>query len=262
MVIKIIKKQMGLSIFELLFFLVIAGMLVILGIRQYQMLRLDNEAQQAQANVNTILQAMGTYYKANCFGTYAPGDYKPGTLNPDHVPPPQPQYPINIKTDLIQAGFLNSPNIFYPNPFINSAGAVGTSGYVAQFNQSTSIRYICTAANCAQKVAIGTIISWQAQVAFLTTDPSQAATYKDLLNADCTSSINGSTVQPCSSNRPGPYLVWERLPSMASPPTTSAFWPFNPTVKQFNQMYTTYPINYLMSTVSKDPTMQYFLCGQ
>ena len=73
---------------------------------------------------------------------------------------------------------------------------------------------------------------------------------------------SGSTlVTPCeSSSKPatGSYLVFERLPSYASPKASSTFWPSNPQLMQFKQMYTTSPVTTLLSGGN---TTQYYTCG-
>ena len=108
---------------------------------------------------------------------------------------------------------------------------------------------------------------WQAQVAIELSDTETAETYKNLLNGDCLSSLQGGIVQPCASNAVGHYVVWERLPSFASPNSESGYYETNPTGKQFTQMYTTYPGGYLIGSQGTIPTTsgttqpQYFLCG-
>lgn len=273
----ITKKQSGVTLLELMLALVIGVAILYMGFSQYQQFRSDTNVQELQANVNQIFQAMGLYYKANCFGTFNPstGKVQPGTLNPDFAGPMAlpPNKPINIKTDLVQGGYLPTQlaTVVPYNPLVDSKGP-GTFGYVAQFNKFTEPRYVCTGTNsgspaqqgCADtdKVNVGTILIWKPQISILLANPKDADTYKGVLNADCTSRLSDQIVLPCSQNSPGPYLVWERLPSMTDPSNTSSYWQTNHQSAAFTQMYTTYPINYLISKTGSTPyDKQYYLCG-
>jgi hypothetical protein len=74
------------------------------------------------------------------------------------------------------------------------------------------------------------------------------------------SSASGNGVTPCNaSGNTGDYVVWERIPSKATPQTTSSEWVSNAQVNLFTQMYTTYPI--LGLTDSSQTNAQVYLCG-
>jgi Tfp pilus assembly protein PilE len=263
------KKQMlGVSLIEVILALLIGISLLLISIRQYQSFKLDQDIRQLQYNVDTIFQAMNRYYQANCFGTTHPstGVVTSGTLNPA-LNPANP-FLINITTDLANTGFLT--NRIPRSLIVNTAGPATNqyNGYVAQFNQSTQSKMLCISSGCASQTNVGTIVTWRAQVAVLLQKPPQAQQYKNALTADCLSNLGaGGTVIPCTPvSISGNYLVWERLPSFASPNSESESWVLNPTVNQFTQMYTTYPGTYLLNTqgqITAQPTnpSQNYLCG-
>jgi len=261
------KKYIGVTLIEVLLVLAIGAAFIVFGINQYGIYRQDLEVQRLQYNIDTLFQAMALYYKANCYGiTTSTGIVQPGTLNPASDPPNP--FPIDINVDLRTRGYFTST--FLPNTL------VADNGYIVQFNRYTQPRRICTAGTnatgpddpaCTSTAVIGTIVMWTAQVAILLQDTTNLETYTKLLNADCVSgSASDKTVFACDKHVLGNYLVWERMPSFAASTIKSDYWLTNPTLEQFKQMYTTYPINYLLGTkpntgYTPSDQQQYFLCG-
>lgn len=274
------KQQMGASLIEVILVIVIGAGLLLLSVNQYLSFRRDADALQLQSNVDTLLQALAQFYYANCYGTYNPNaipptpPLTPGALNPAAVPVPKNPFPVTIQTMLVNNGYLTGP--FPINPLVNS-GTPSTQfgGYVAQLNEYTQNRLTCLggtnatgvtpATGCTGgNVQIGVIVIWKPQVAVLIKDPTKVNSYQGLLNADCTSSLTGTTVSPCSAKKPGNYLVWERMPSFPATQGNSNAWGMRPVINNFTQLYTTYSKVYLTTvkgvTTPKNQT-QYFLCG-
>jgi len=253
------KQHEGVSLLEVILVLAVGGSILYFSIQQYLSYRYDADVAQIQANVNAIFQAMTGFYRANCYGT----TNAPGVLNPNNSNPPNSNFHIDITNDLIGNGYLTTTLI--PDPLVNATGS-GTQGYIAQFNQSTAPRQICTALNtttipstCTASVSIGNIVVWNAQVAVQLKDTAHTNTYLNLLTGDCLSSASGNIVTPCSaSSTKGNYVVWQRFPSNANPQAQSDYWATIPTVSQFTQMYTTSSIQNLTNGTT---TNQYFLCG-
>jgi len=284
------RRNRGITVFEVLLVLVIGASLLLITIRQFQSYRVDADVQQLKYNVDTIFQAMARYYKVNCYGRVdpdnagtaynPPGQIEPGTLNPNHPDVTNP-FPVNIQTDLIDKRFLisNLPTGLPLNPLVDySDGNLG--GYVAQFNESILDRYVCETTNgnvsvntpydtnCTSKKQMGTIVIWRAQVAVKLNDPDTTDQYLRLLNGDCLSDYDAGTqtVAPCQGfPGSGSYVVWERLPSFASPDLQTDYWLQNPTVQQFTQMYQTYPMVYLITPPNEGNIPggqpQYIYCG-
>jgi type II secretory pathway pseudopilin PulG len=272
-----IKSQVGVTLVEILLVIVIGLGLLMLGVRQYQSYRVDADALQLRNNVDMMLQAVARFYFANCNGTYNPNGsppFKPGLLHPNSAP--KNPFLVNIQTQLVNAGYL-SASPFPINPIVNSGSPVTQfGGYVAQLNQTTQTRLVCSTGNaatgvtagqgCSSTLQTGTIIIWLPQVAILIKDTTKVKVYANLLNADCTSSLAGTTVAPCSSKKPGNYLVWQRTPSM--PSTTmqgnSSELGLQGVLSSGNLMYQTYSTGYLGSVngvTSPANQPQYFLCG-
>jgi prepilin-type N-terminal cleavage/methylation domain-containing protein len=260
------NDQKGFTILEVMLVLVIAATIVYMSISQYQNYRRDADVIQLEANVNTIFQAMGQYYKVNCDGWWQSNKMQYGALHPEKKPPSPFQVDIQ---ELKDNGFLADLPAF--NPLVDEDSEIGTKGYVAQFNQGQPVkRKICTesqkgapdgpdSADCTRRADTGTIYVWRAQVAVELKNPDLAEQYLNILRGDCLSSAQDNVVAPCSDKTGGTYVVWERLPGHANTGVKSSSWLTIPTVSQFKQMYTTYPILNLTNKF-KEPD-QYYLCG-
>lgn len=275
------KRNAGVTLLELSLVLAIAGSITLFAIRSYQVFRLDEDVHQLQFNVDTIFNAMAQYYEVNCRGTIdATGKQVPGALNPDNNPP-TPYFPIDISNDLRNGPGGAYLTINYPVDALVDTKGPGTMGYIAQFNYFTQNKLVCTETNgtpvlsgydtnCKTTGQMATIVEWQAQVAVKLKDAQTANTFLKLLGATCVSDVAaGQTVTPCNQNpKAGSYVVWEREP-MSSPETTSGFETFTPYLEQFKQMYTTYPILYLLNQNPQGTITpfngveqkQYLLCG-
>lgn len=266
------KKQIqGVTLLESLLVLAIISAILFLGVRQYNSFRLYGETATVQSNVDSIFSGLAQYYRSNCYGTmaniYNSSDsaitptYTPGTLNTAKTQ--TTPYAVNVATDLSNAGYMQYK--LSPSTLVNTASA---SAYIAQFNPSPpQAQQICIEADtgtspytCTTQQQTGTIVSWTAQVSVLMKDTTKASTYGKLMGADCTSTLNGTYVNPCSSNTPGPYVVWQRQPSFASTQANSTYWPSMPVLKQFTQMYQSEQQSTSASS-NHSPEYQYFYCG-
>jgi len=268
MIIKKSHTQHGVSMVELLLVLVLGVFVILMGFQLYFRFKSDQELMEIKYNVDAYFQALVHYYQANCRG----GLLDPG-FNSDLNPLPSSySFPVvNGSEDLLTQG---TP--VYLTQKLLLTGLVdtteGASGYVAQFNLTPIERSIQIQPLPSNPTKVGTVILWKAQVAVKLKDPSKATMYKGIVGADCISSYNSDddTVTPCpntATSTPTPtgdqsYLVWERLPSYASPKTTTALWSSLFVEKNFNMDYTndiTYAIN--TSGMTPDGEPQFFLCG-
>lgn len=244
------QTNAGVTLLEILLVLAISVAILLASIRQYQLFAFDKDVQQVQYNVNTLFQSLSGYYQANCT-----------TQNTDT------KLPIDIQQDLIDNRFLTT--VLPLNPLVYFSKASWMTGYVTQFNIKTATKYYCFGGSCDTSRPIGTIVTWIAQVAIklptdVAKDKGAATAYLGVLGGDCLSDLEGAVVAPCEENSTGTaYVVWERLPSDASPETQTDYWVTNPTVNQFNNMYNTYPIEYLLQNKGEMPqnTQQYYYCG-
>lgn len=249
-----IRQQQGVTLLEVLLVLLIGISMVIFSLRQYQAWQRDANIRLLVFNVNQTLAAMSNFYYANCSpsrpdpsSASSAATLPAGRLSPTTTTPVL----IDMATDLVTPGYMPTVK---NNPLV-----VDTTSYILQFNKYTAPRSIATNSGTTQ---IGTIVRWMPQVSVLIRDVANVATYQKLLNADCTSSLNGTTVYPCRANQPGDYIVWEKPPSYFTQKlgSESNSWGSLPTVQQFNQMYTTRPITNLTGN-SHTPEFQYFYCG-
>jgi len=249
------KHNEGVTLLEVMLVLIIGASIIYFSLQQYLSYRTSADILAVQSNVDVLFESLGNYYHANCYGNIDPVTLRPnGTLNPATFPPTN--FPVTLSV-LKQQGYLtqNLPL----NPLIdNSDPAVS---YIMQFNQApVTQRRVCQTQGCSQGVNVGSVIVWQAQVSVLLKNQTSAKAYKNIMGADCLSTNSGSYVVPCSSSaNTGNYVVWTRPPSFASSKANSTYWLSLPAIKQFTQMYTTYPI--LVLTDQTDTANQYYVCG-
>lgn len=271
-------KNAGMTLIEILLVLVIASFLLVLGLRQYQFSQAETDAYQLKIKIDQLFQAMAHMYQSSCQIKYnqSTGAAIPGTgaLDPKNNPSDPAGYSIATLQSL---GYLLN---WQPLNNIVDNTAPG-QGYAIQFNRagSDSMRYVNTCwswdnPQCQTPQAMNTlnpainannVIIWRIQIAVAIKNANQVNEYKNMLGADCVSSLtnnNPPTVAPCRTGPPaGNYLVWERLPSFASPiESNSELWISMPYVKEFNQQYT-HDVMYELSNPSWGTNPQNYLCG-
>ncbi len=253
--IKTMKLQAGMGIYELLFVIVIASGIVFYSVRYYQSYRMDADVAQVKYNVNMLFDALYKYYLANCSLNNHPD-------TPDLSGSSPPSNVAVTMDDLISKGYLTAS--FPKSPIIDNT--TPENSYIMQFNlipiTNRTIKLSPTGT-----ANIGNIILWQAQVSVLLKNSQTAQQYQQLLQADClstqTTAGKSVIVTPCSGAAPSSpyYAVFERQPSLASTYVNSTYWTTMPIVKQFTQMYTTYPILLLTNSGSPQAASQYYVCG-
>lgn len=258
------RHESGLSLLEFLLVLMIAVALIIMGFRQYQVLKTDSDIRKVQANVDTLFQAAAWYYQANCDQKTSTDTIVPAALNPNASPAPPNPYIMWTSSTLCEVTntteqatfkkFLTSELLFSPI----------ADSYCVKFIRHDSSRTMKTWDDSSKRM--GTIVIWSIQVIVKLKDPTQADFYFRLLRGNCLATSSSSS-SSCSGLGTGNLIVFERLPSFAAAQNQTTYWLMNPLVKQFNQMYTTYPGLYLMSTGDENTGgkipggEQYFLCG-
>lgn len=294
------SKQSGLTLTETMLVIAIASMFIVLGIRQFQVYKLDTDLQSVAFNVDKLSEAASLYYYANCGNQFANNTYYPGKLSPLYYSPnPAPSsVALDIPKDLESDGFLSSALAF--NPLVNDATA--SNGYTAQFNQKSYTKQITTcvdpACTTTQQTTIGTVVGWQIQVGVILKDPSKAQVYMNALQATCLSTLAAikgvsTTTTACSdvANFNNKCQVWRAMqkgdPTFKKKaddigcPTSAADYnnvlvfersPSKPIIRQgfktgvppsatlFNNYYNTNPILSLTG-INHTPEYQYFLCG-
>jgi prepilin-type N-terminal cleavage/methylation domain-containing protein len=252
-------KHHGVTVLEMLLALAVGGVLLTIGMQQYKGWTVGSQAMQLNQTVDQLFNAAAQFYNANCV---TGGQLDPAVAEGTTIP-------VSLNT-LVQDGYLHS--LPGPNPIVNTSNI--SNAYIVQFNQYSSPRLEAVCSNpptCTtmKTASIGTIVLWRIQVAVLMqqTQSNQLAQAQGYLTADCLSQPNsqtgsaGMTVQPCASNKTGNYVVFERLPMYPTvkPRVLSPLWPSYPLLQQFNQMYITYPVNYLID-LNGGTQAQYFYC--
>lgn len=291
-----IKKLQGMTLLEVMLVLLIGASITVMGIRVYQSWVLQSNIEQVKSSVDTLLSSVANYYQAVCGQTSSPV-LSPTSINPVVInisttlmglPGGSGSGPVTVSPKYLISSII-------PNPLLDTTAATGSlQGYYAQLNPisgamqtyacwnfgtstyGTSVKYDTGPYNtsnvvCSNKPQPSTptyaplpspaaVIVWKAQVAVKLRSDLNAATYQQLMAADCTSSLSGTGgVAPCKDNTPGQYLVWERLPSLASPDTSSGYWISMPGIKLFKRQYEHDQM--LELTGSTGTGSQYYLCG-
>jgi len=256
------RRQKGATLLETMLALAIGGFILVLSLKFYQSFNLKSQLALVQFNVDQLFAAMSGYYRANC-GTAA---FSPAAASPQVVP-------IVGTLDAYVPGFKWQP----VNPIVFGSG-VGSTGYVTQFSMTTNTPVTvndcvvltpgtpCLPESKSLPSTQAQSVVWTMQVSVKLANANNATGYYASMGADCTSAlVTGKTyVHPCIDGVSGPYLVWMRLPSMASPTASSILWPTMPLVKQFNLQYTHDQMYELMpGTVDEltGQTMRNYLCG-
>jgi type II secretory pathway pseudopilin PulG len=249
-------KLRGMTLLEVLLVIVIGIAILILGFRQYQNIKAESDFQIIQYNVDTLFSAMSLYFQANC---------SQGTLSPSYLSPQKfsTPFPISINNDLMNPTYAYLTVLPKASSLVSSTN--GWTSYIVQFNPQINIRQMTpnqTGNNLNNN--LGMALIWTIQVAVHMKSNTGVQTYANILDAACISSMQNGMVTSCNSNpTPGKYIVFQRLPSWASPNSLSNYWTMNPQVKLFKQLYTTAPFQYLMNSqgYSTQGNMQYYLCN-
>jgi prepilin-type N-terminal cleavage/methylation domain-containing protein len=260
--------QLGMTLLEVMLVIAIAASLLLVGMQTYFQFSLQGELTKVNFNVNVLFQAMRNYYYANCAANrdYATGnqiDNTTGLMDPSVNTLSGSNLVLDITNDLVNRGFLTN---WHPG-----LSPIATN-YVVQFNlynyatfhpQNVRNVWFCYAGTCyaSSTVATNNIYLWSIQVA-VKVDSTKASQYKNMLGADCVSSLVGGIVSPCSGAHTAvDYVVFERLPSYASSRANSPLWLSDPMLKQFKQQYTN-DDDYAVTTNAASFTgYQNYLCG-
>lgn len=242
---KYFRKQTGLSLVEVLLALIIVGVILALTIRQYQIYRFDANVEQVKANVNNLFLTAANYYFANCgFRVTSSGAVVYGVLHPDSKA---------VSGNIARFSGTLAKGAKIPKNTI-------VKDYYTQFIRHDTDRTIET--NHGPK-KVGTIVNWMIQIILILNDPRQARDYYLALNGTClANTATPDELCAASSTTTGNYIVFENTPASVLSQFSKAYWPSLPIMKQFKQMYTTYPYQYLLNTGGETPDgPQYFVCG-
>lgn len=161
------------------------------------------------------------------------------------------------------------------SPYVDISQDSKTPAYVAEFVEfPAQQRYSCGSGGCvASKIPVGTVINWQERVGVrLIPDTNNMGglspqVYLGLLGGDCLGTYTAkdglSSCGPGGSGS-GDYVIWARAPSVNRVPKSDA-WLSTHQLILFQQLYTTYPLNYQLSTQGRKQNVmglpQYYLCG-
>jgi hypothetical protein len=262
-------SQAGITLLEIMLALAVASSILVLSIKMNQSWVFEQNVAQLRFSVEQLFLGMGNYYRANCGIQGQGGSTTPtyGTLVTTTTP-----FAVSIGslTSFLPPAWMTT---YSNNPLVDvSGGAV--SAYILQFNLVTaSVNTNCSAKDCVTNTTVAipnpmNALIWRAQVAVKIKNTALANDLAARLAAYCNSSLaTSTTVTPCeASPTAGGYLVWERLPSFASPDLTSSLWVSMPALKEFNlqythdQMFEMSQSTYLNDTVT-GVSLEYYLCG-
>lgn len=268
-------KIKGVTLPEFLLVLAIGMAVIVMGLRQYQARQKENNYRILRNNVENLFVAMKNYYYVNC--------PENGTLYPKQQPSMLVPVPVT-KTDLT-AYFSRTWPLFSSVVYHGEqteekeenaaadSGYKSEASYLAQFNPidyTNKNAYVCNyfgtdpvACSQPEPIPSSKVLLWQAQVAVLMANPAETVAYLGVSGADCAvNEVPTDIGVDCSTGiteGEAAYLVWQRLPSFASPELKTVHWLSNPRVKMLNLQYTHDPMyeNYNPS----DTSYQYYVCG-
>jgi len=292
----------GIVLIEMILVLAIASTIILMGLRVYNFFRADQQLNQLSYNVDLIFQSVSKFYHANCRGFSGNND---GVLNPSQNPTSPYVVLNNTVSTLISQSYLDSTQLI-PSLLLDTANTGTTNqGYFAQLNllnatdrqyywcmtNPTTQVYTCStpSSGATTNTGIGNVQVWQAQVAIKVADYNTALIYQQKLGADCVSTLatnssgTGTYIVPCSTstssstssssssstNNLPTYVVWTRIPSLASPQTNSLLSLSLFGAKTFNLQYTNdgmagFNATYWQGSLTTPPISYdttYYLCG-
>ena len=289
------KQHSGLTLLEVLLTMAVAGSILVMGFKQYQVFKLDSELRKVAYNLDSLFLAASYYYHANCGSQYYSSGTVPGTLSPWYVPQPGQNVSISIKQDLLKSGYLK---VAIPaSPLVDSSSGPD-QGYTVQYSLVTGPRMVnaCSGANCTPvPTQIGTTWDWKIQVGVTFVNTTIVDAAQNILQATCLSTTNtkskmlvncsdiaafmasrihlrtlGGNNNSIANNNGCPnstnpsnysnYMVFERNPAFPMNKPGEGLWGLTPTFLQYYKEQTTYPITFLL-TNSHTPEFQYFVCG-
>lgn len=242
------RKHEGVSLLELLLVFVISIALLIVGIRLYRFFEQQNMIDKAQYNADQLFQAVTKYYQANCRNNLSIA------INPKV---------LNIVTDLQNNGFLSEWN-----PPANTVVDISTFSVQLQYNNrparipagmlyktwTTTPPFTVTFSS-----SVGTVYIWTIHIAVKLQTGLNPAVYVARLNATCSANTPATA---CSTNPvPGPFIIWEKLPSFSSPHTKSNAWLSKARINSFNNLYYTDDMYQAYSSAFGGSTTNNYLCG-
>lgn len=254
------KHHQGVTLLEALLVLAVIASVTTVGLRMYDSYKHDLNVNQISADIDKLFYAASQYYRSQCaFG---------GALDPLANHSLGFVVPLDIKTTLIDGGFLGSSFPLKNNPYINYSG--GYNGYAVQLNRYDKIRYDYFCSNppsCTvmMQKQIGTIISWTVQVSvdMKITSGSNLTVMQSLLRADCLTSVSGNPAKAvlCATNPSGNYITIERIPRASSMTNDSGspFWQSMAVSDQVTLELTT-PDEETLATGDHSTEYQYFYC--
>lgn len=259
------KKTQGVTLVEGMLAFALASLVILLGIKQYSQYKFSRDAFTLKYSVDVLFQGMRNYYNANCAES-SDTDMTLHSLAPSRSP--SNPFPVDIQTTL--TNYLNT-NWRPMATLVDSSFA--TKGYEIQFNNfipsTIKNENFCyyfpntsqTSPTCGSLPNTAAKINlWIAQVVVKIKDTKMTLALKGLTNADCAlTDYQANTIVDCNSGVTAgtpAYLVWQHLPSFASPAISSGLWRSTYTVKQFNLQYTN---DSYWETVSGESSN--YLCG-
>lgn len=269
-------KASGMTLIETILVLAIAASLVLLGFSMYRSAETDNSYRVLQANVDFLFQAMKGYYQQQCDlafssqGTLGSGGAL--TFNPSGGTSGSVSVLFDVTT------VQNYTDFVWPQSAKVVASGKANKVYFAQFNPTSATNnknaYACSTyatgkAQCLNPMPItnSNIVLWQSQIVVKMKDPSKTTYYLAKAGADCAvNTYSIGNIVNCASGvsfgNSALYMVWQRMPSFASPNIQSSLWGSNPVLKEFKLQYTHDPM-YEMYNPSAVPSSVYrsYYCG-
>lgn len=237
-----INKSRGVTLIEVMLVLAIAVVIILMGINQYRMYRVDSYYMLVKYNVDILLEGLKQYYQTNC------------KVSGNKLWPTSGTYSAVSLDYATMAPYLTGEWPYY-TPVVSSQSGSIVSSFYPQFNPmplKQKTEYPCFLYNakltCASPKSIPNtkVILWQAQVVVKMANPTQAVHYIAILGASCgTNSFTSGNTVNCANNKnltQAEYLVWQGLPSSPSGSIGSAHWMANPVSKLFNLQYTNDPM--------------------
>lgn len=253
------KRQIGVSLVEVMLVLAIGGFLVMMGLRQYMSYRLDADVALIKSNVDTIYAAMSSYFQANCGG--AGGTLSPYNKATDFTAAKT----IDISADLVKGHYLNQSQVLAVSLVVGSPDqSTILSGYKARFmptkverpampTQSDQVNYTWT-----NTESTGWIVMWTPQIMVELKDPNKAKMLQLLTQATSCTKTDWQSQGACDAKTPALFFT-HQVSFTNHAGAGSDYWVMSPMLNQMRDQEGIYNPAVVLSAGSQDD--QFYYCG-
>lgn len=242
------RRERGMTLIEIMLVLVMAGLIIIMGIRQYFSFREDANVTLVKSNTDALFAAMGLYFQRNCAGSN--GTLSPynsaNTSSPTFFTAPRA---IDINNELITPGYMAARQLLSVSVVLEDASVAPPLRQVAAY-KARFVPYLVDKQQFAQDIynpsvrysygATSKFLIWIPEVMVLIRDtkPDNMLKLRNMTGAKDCVDTNWVTDATCTS---APAIRFSRMVSSSNQRSnSSSYWPMLPNLAQMREQESNY----------------------